>query len=112
MLNPYQVAMRTLIRNPHIGRMALDDPECVTLTFPDGQRYTAVPLQANATEFDQFGNIITQEYTKVIVVSTDEVPLQPPKDTLVEGYQQRWYVNTAERSDTETSWRLDLFVEQ
>lgn len=108
----FQTAIDTLYNDPNIGRMGIDDPSIITLTYPDGSTCRAVPLARPVSEFDQFGNLQTQELTKVLTVRVSEVPVQPPRNTIVTGYAQRWYVQTAERSDTETSWRLNLFVEQ
>ena len=112
MVTLFQIATRTLVNNPHVGQMAQDNPQVVTLEFPNGTRYRAKPLAQAVTQFDQFGNVITQDVTKVISVSTEEVPEQPPRNTKVHGYQSLWYVQSAALSDTETLWRLDLFVEQ
>ena len=106
----FQVATETLFNDPNIGQMGKDNPPCVTLTFPTGERYRAVPMARSVSEFDQLSNVITQARTKSISVRLSEVPVRPPRDTVIEGYAQEWLVNSAELSDKETMWLLDLSV--
>lgn len=104
----FQTALNTVLGDPHVRRRALDDPHCVTLTFPGGTQYTARPIPRLASEFNAVGTMTTQDWAKIISVSVCEVPERPPRDTLVEGYEENYRVDSAELDHFETSWRLNL----
>lgn len=109
MPNPFELATRLLYRNPHLGQMGVDNPETITLIFPSGVRYRAKPLAIPISGFENFGDVITQSSAaKVIAVQVAEVPDEPPRNTLITGYADRYFVETSELSDDENEWKLDL----
>lgn len=104
----FQTITRTIFENPDVGSTAKDNPRTVTLVYPDNTRVQTIPMPRAVSEFDQLGGVITQQYTKAIAVQLCDVPIRPPRDTVVQGYAETWVVNSAELSDTETTWLLDL----
>jgi hypothetical protein len=104
----FATALNTVLNDPHARRRELDDPSTVRLVFPTGAVYRARPVTRLASEFGQLGTVVTQDYAKIITVAVCEVPLRPPRDTLVEGYNESFRVDSAELDHFETSWRCNL----
>jgi hypothetical protein len=104
----FATALNTVLNDPHVRHRELDDPDTVSLTFPNGRVYTARPVTRLASEFAQLGAIVAQDYAKIMTVSVAEVPVRPPRDTLVEGYAEDYRVDSSEPDHFETSWRCNL----